>query len=149
MTDISLETMLHVMDSIVHYNCLGEVLLEIIKDLDEFINRGETMYLCPFKILKAGGPSINDDLEIIWMSCVCQFGSYGTSPRGGWIEDLEGCRKYLLAITTTYRESEEGCCDQYGLILGTCLDPIDVWKSKRGEIGILKEEKHDSKRVDC
>jgi hypothetical protein len=147
MTDISLATMLHVMDSIVHYNCLGEVLLKIIKDLDEFINRGETRYLCPFEILKANRSSIDDDLQIIWMSCVCQFGSYGASPRGGWIEDLEGCRKYLLAITTSYRRSEEGWCDPYGFILDIYLDPIDVWKSERGEIGTLKEERNDSERA--
>lgn len=146
MTNISLATMLHAMNSIVHYNCLGEVLLEIIKDLDEVINRGETRYLCPYKILKADRPIVSDDLEVVWMSCVCQFGSYGTSPRGGWIEDLEGCRKYLLAITTSYRESEEGWGDQYGLVLDKYPDPIDVWQSERGEIGTLKEESNANSR---
>lgn len=47
----------------------------------------------------------NDQLEMLWMICVCLFGNYGTSPRSGWIEDVEAFRKFVDAITKTDREA--------------------------------------------
>ena len=43
--------------------------------------------------------SLNDgdyrQLEMVWMYLVLCFGDYGTSPRGGWIEDFEGYKKWF------------------------------------------------------
>lgn len=47
-------------------------------------------------------------LEVIWMICATMFGDYGTSPRSGWIEDLEGFNKFCNDIIKTWLESEEG-----------------------------------------
>lgn len=46
---------------------------------------------------------LNDmsQLEVLWMVAVCKFGNYGTSPRSGWIENLELFREWCDAITQT------------------------------------------------
>lgn len=49
----------------------------------------------------------HDQLQVIWMIAVEMFGSCGTSPRYGWIEDVEGFRQFCLDITTTWRSSED------------------------------------------
>ena len=41
------------------------------------------------------------------MIAVEMFGSCGTSPRYGWIEDIDGFRQFCLDITETWRGSEE------------------------------------------
>ena len=46
-------------------------------------------------------------LEIIWMICVVLFGDYGTSPRSGWIENIEAFYEFVDEITKTYREVEK------------------------------------------
>lgn len=48
-----------------------------------------------------------NQLQVIWMIAVEMFGSCGTSPRYGWIEDVEGFRRFCLGITETWRSSEE------------------------------------------
>lgn len=35
------------------------------------------------------------EIQIFWMICVLMYGNYGTSPRYGWIEDVEGFRDFL------------------------------------------------------
>lgn len=47
-------------------------------------------------------------LQVIWMICIMLFGNYGTSPRSGWIENVEGFNAFIDAITQSYREAEEG-----------------------------------------
>ena len=39
--------------------------------------------------------SVYRQLEMVWMYLVLCFGDYGTSPRSGWIEDLEGYKKWF------------------------------------------------------
>ena len=46
-------------------------------------------------------------LQVLWMIAVSLFGNYGTSPRYGWIEDIDGFRRWVLDITKTWREREE------------------------------------------
>lgn len=48
--------------------------------------------------------SMREQIEVIWMICVCLFGDYGTSPRSGWIENKEEFYRFVDAITATYRE---------------------------------------------
>ena len=124
MTDISLKTMLYAIDEIVWYNGLGEKLLEVLKDLDKAIADGKTQYIYPEHIFDYDNPP--GDLQAVWMTCVTQFGNWGTSPRYGWIDDLKGCRAYLLAVTYTYRHAD--------LYLENLYDsPLDVWKREAKE----------------
>jgi hypothetical protein len=44
-------------------------------------------------------------LQVIWMMAVIMFGDYGTSPRTGWIEDIEGFQKFVDLITQTDQEA--------------------------------------------
>ena len=48
-----------------------------------------------------------DQLEMLWMIAVSMFGNYGTSPRSGWIEDVDGFREWCLEITEIWRGSDE------------------------------------------
>ena len=142
MTDISLETMLDAIDNIVWYNCLGEMLLEVIKDLDKAIADGKTQYVYPEHIFDYGDRNPPGDLQAVWMTCVTQFGDWGTSPRYAWIEDLKGCRAYLLAVTYSYRCADpdledlyySGNGDPYFINLNDESNiyhaPIDVWKQE-------------------
>ena len=38
-------------------------------------------------------------LQLVWMMAVLMFGDYGTSPRYGWIEDVDAFRGWVLRIT--------------------------------------------------
>jgi hypothetical protein len=133
MTDISLATMLKAIDGIVWYNCLGELLLEVVKDLDKAIADGKTQYIYPDEIFDFEKNNLPGDLQAVWMTCVEQFGDYGTSPRYGWINDLKGCRAYLLAVTYTYRCADYEYYGEYMIDLNDESNnnlnaPIDVWK---------------------
>ena len=46
------------------------------------------------------------NFEIIWMIAVLLFGDYGTSPRSGWITDINGFKSFIDEITKLYREAE-------------------------------------------
>lgn len=45
--------------------------------------------------------------QMLWTICVSLFGDYGVAPRCGWIEDVEGFKEFLKAITKTEREARE------------------------------------------
>lgn len=47
---------------------------------------------------------VSEQGEIIWMICVSMFGDYGTSPRSGWIEDIDGFRSFVHELMKIYRE---------------------------------------------
>lgn len=82
------------LDSVVWYNGMGD-------DISEWkaLPPGEYGY-----INRPDNSRDNEQMEVLWMICVCLFGDYGTSPRTGWIEDVEGFRKFVDAITKTHRE---------------------------------------------
>ena len=48
-----------------------------------------------------------EQLQILWMMGVLMYGNYGTSPRYGWIENIDGFRRWCLAITKTWRSSDD------------------------------------------
>lgn len=43
-------------------------------------------------------------LQIIWMIAVLKFGEYGTSPRFGWIVDVDGFRKWIPVIAPNHED---------------------------------------------
>ena len=46
-------------------------------------------------------------LQALWVIAVEAFGCCGTSPRYGWIEDVESFKSWILEITKTWRGSED------------------------------------------
>ena len=48
-------------------------------------------------------------LQMVWMVCVILYGDYGTSPRYGWITDVDGFHSFIDSVTKTYKfERENG-----------------------------------------
>lgn len=95
---IDSEKLLDALDTVTWYNGLAELVLEW-KNL-------------PVVTTAAGGKQIQhqyrsldgEQLEVIWMIAVSLFGDYGTSPRSGWITDVEGFYKFIDRITSLHRE---------------------------------------------
>ena len=87
---VTKESLIQALNDVIWYNGLGDYVRQMI-DLEPNKNR---YILCPYYEL------IMDDqcLETIWMICVLLFGDYGTSPRSGWIEDVDGYRAFLKTI---------------------------------------------------
>lgn len=46
-------------------------------------------------------------LQVFWMIAVELFGDYGTSPRTGWINDIEGFHKWIDDMCYDYFEAKE------------------------------------------
>lgn len=81
------------LDSVTWYNGIAEDVLKWKK-----LPKDSHGILCPGGFYDAPG------LEVIWMICVCLFGDYGTSPRSGWIENVDSFYEFIDDITKTQRE---------------------------------------------
>lgn len=46
-------------------------------------------------------------LQVFWMLAVKMFGDYGTAPRVGWINDIEGFHKWIDDMCYDYFEAKE------------------------------------------
>ena len=60
--------------------------------------------ICPkFYGLQEAEYDIRDEaqLQLLWMIAVLRFGDYGTSPRYGWITDIEGFKFWCEDIIKT------------------------------------------------
>jgi len=84
------------LDSVTWYNGLAE-----------HVHHWKGMITIPFT--SRGFQIFNDEetanqIEVIWMMAVELFGDYGTSPRTGWIEDIEGFHTWIDRITQTWRD---------------------------------------------
>lgn len=102
------EALLDALDSVTWYNGLAEIVLSWInlEAHEGIISRPDNYGLC------SGDAEENPDwsyhqLQVIWMIGVELFGSYGMSPRFGWIENEAGFKQWVHDITKTYRESDE------------------------------------------
>lgn len=84
------------LESIIWYNGHYEWLKEL---RDELAKRQEfEFYNCPLDVSEW-----HTEKHAIWMLLVGMFGDWGTSIRSGWIENFEGCIKFIDAIC------EESC----------------------------------------
>ena len=94
----------HALDSVTWYNGLASVVFSWL----ELQSNGYSIG-CPHNYGAPEGWPKEDiaQLQVIWMIAVELFGSCGTSPRFGWIEDIDGFRKWILDITEIWRSSEE------------------------------------------
>ena len=104
MSEISKESLIAALDSVTWYNGLAEYVMKWKTDcprVNGTIWRDET-YCCG-----EIDSVIYDQLQVIWMICVELFGDYGTSPRSGWIEDVDGFCKFIDDITALQRDYDE------------------------------------------
>lgn len=99
--DAGKEKILSVIDSVVFYNGIGEFVLSW-KDKEPDMSG----YIRPDYREQGYDVETTTNLEFIWMIAVELYGECGTSPRSGWIEDINGFRKFIEAITETYRKEE-------------------------------------------
>ena len=97
------ERLLDALDSVTWYNGLAPYVFNWM-----FVKPTKsTGYIfTPNGYLSDGGEE-ECQLQVLWMIAVELFGDCGTSPRSGWIEDVDGFREWCLRITRTWRSSEE------------------------------------------
>ena len=93
---------INALDSVVWYNGYSEIVYRW-KDITPQNYSG---YLTPLENY-GGSKDEAEQLQVLWMIAVILFGDYGTSPRYGWIENIEEFKKWCLEITQTWRQSEE------------------------------------------
>ncbi len=93
--------------SIVWYNNHSVWLSELCAELKKEKNEGDkyTNYPCPIVT-----EEWLTEKHTIWELLVGMFGDWGTSIRGGWIEDLDGCIKFIEQIIED--DDEEGATDE-------------------------------------
>lgn len=92
---------LSAIETVVWYNGLGEFIYPW-KDMKP----DYTGYIKPDYRDKGYDEETVAQLEVIWMIAVMLYGEYGTSPRSGWIENVDGFNKFIDTITETYRQNE-------------------------------------------
>lgn len=93
---------LEALDNVTWYNGLAR---SVLRWLDLTPDYG-SKFLTPQS--RYGADDLADwlQLQVIWMIAVSLFGDWGTSPRFGWIEDVDGFREWVLKITETWRSSD-------------------------------------------
>jgi hypothetical protein len=101
--NLSAEDLLDALDAVVWYNGIGEIVNAWGK-LDPMEKSG---FIMPEYHEHGFDEWTTNQLEVLWMIAVRLFGDYGTSPRSGWIEDIDGFRKFCHRITQTDREAGE------------------------------------------
>jgi hypothetical protein len=93
---------LSAIEAVVWYNGLGEFILPWRdKKPDDYSG-----YITPDYRDKEYDEGLVTQLEVIWMIAVMLYGNYGTSPRSGWIENIDGFKKFIDTITESYRQEE-------------------------------------------
>ena len=95
------EKLLDALDSVVWYNGHGDFVIKWLElEPDEY---GTITFDQAYGKYDAS-LSIYYPLQMLWMIAVSLFGDYGTSPRSGWIEDIEGFRQFVKRICKTQLE---------------------------------------------
>ena len=79
------------------YNGLNEPVKEWASaSTDEY---GRILYNESLYDFKQARSDMNEaQKQLVWMMCVLLFGDYGSSPRFGWINDVEGFKKFIEEI---------------------------------------------------
>ena len=103
--------LLDALDCLVWYQGLGDVLDRWLK-AEPSIILGSTIIECHDTYWIDPGEykellkyqRLYNQLQCIWIIAVSVFGDWGTSPRFGWITDVEGFREFIERITRTYHE---------------------------------------------
>ena len=92
--DLDKVDIIEALKSALSYNGLDEV----IKDWNS--EKHITKWKCGQSIMQrvediGSDLEMDSALQLVYMICVILFGDYGTSPRHGWIEDVEGFHKFI------------------------------------------------------
>lgn len=96
------------LSSIIVYNGLGNYILSWMKLRPQQNSFGlEIPSISPPENYGAESPEDISQLQIIWMIAVMLFGNFGTSPRYGWIDEIEEFERWILNITDDYRRSPD------------------------------------------
>jgi hypothetical protein len=90
------ERMEYALQCIISYNGHSEWL----KDLADEIEKAPDLYICPIDYREW-----HTEEHTIWMLLVGMFGNWGTSIRGGWIEEKQECADYIRKLIT--KDTEE------------------------------------------
>lgn len=69
-------------------------ILDIQPDADGYIAINDYLSVLGIGIDEWGG-----QLQMFWMILAYLFGDYGTSPRFGWITDIDGAKDFIRRIT--------------------------------------------------
>lgn len=94
----------YALECIVWYNGHGQWLSEICEELEKAKKEGGkyASYPCPIEPREWF-----TEKHTIWEMLVGVFGDWGTSIRGGWIDDLDGCIEFIKRITKDDDEEVE------------------------------------------
>ena len=94
------KNIIDVLNSIVWYNGIGDILLKLREDI---INSEDKTYS---KLKYKYDEFSNNQFEIFWMMLVLMYGDYGTSPRSGWLnmENKNEIISFIDQITKTTKE---------------------------------------------
>lgn len=105
-----IDLLLNGLDSVTWYNGLAEVVYSWLS-----LEPSHGSIACPKHYgLEEKCDWAEQQLQVIWMIAVEAFGDCGTSPRYGWIEDVEGFHKFCLAITKTWKGAVDRGEEDYG-----------------------------------
>ena len=103
------EKLLDGIDSLVSYNGLGETVerwLALEPDgWGQSIACPGNYTMTDAEVYRASWAC--EQLQAIWMIAVECYGDWGTSPRFGWIDDIDGFRWFVNRILQSYRRGKE------------------------------------------
>jgi len=106
MKDLEPEKWIDALDSVTWYNGLAEAVLTWL-NLEPVVPDSYITPMLNYGLADDEDTDAYYQLQVLWMIAVELFGDCGTSPRYGWITDIDGFNKWVLDITKTYRESKE------------------------------------------
>lgn len=46
-------------------------------------------------------------IQTMWMYCVIKYGDYGTSPRYGWIEEIDNFKNFVKQLIENIKKGDE------------------------------------------
>jgi hypothetical protein len=104
--DVEPEKWIGALDSVTWYNGLAETVLTWL-NLEPVVPDSYITPMLNYGLADDEDTDAYYQLQVLWMIAVELFGDCGTSPRYGWITDIDGFNKWVLDITKTYRESKE------------------------------------------
>lgn len=98
---MSKEKFFYALESIIWYDGHYEWLKQLRDDMAEHLDNRSPNYPCPFP-----SKQWHTEQHTIYMLLVGMFGDWGTSIRGGWIEDIRGCIEFIDAVCKESWEEE-------------------------------------------
>lgn len=75
---------------------------EWLEEFADKLEKSNGIFRCPFD-----PKDWNSEPHVIYMLLVGMFGNWGTSIRGGWIEETKECAEYIRELCKDMKELEE------------------------------------------